>query len=43
MMHIDEEEIHFICKELKVSTTNLGAIVRGVKVNLRMFLQKNWI
>ena len=41
--HIDEEEIHFICKELKVSTTNVWVIIHRAKVNLRSCLQKSWI
>lgn len=43
MKHIDEEETHFICKVLKVSTTNFWVILHRAKVNLRSCLQQNWI
>jgi RNA polymerase sigma-70 factor (ECF subfamily) len=42
MKHIDDEDTHNICTELKVSPTNFWVIIHRTKLNLRACLQRNW-
>jgi len=43
MKHIDDEDTHIICAELKVTPSNFWVIIHRAKLNLRACLQKNWI
>ena len=42
MKYIDEQETHFICKVLQITTSNYWVIIHRCKLQLRNCLEKNW-
>jgi RNA polymerase sigma-70 factor (TIGR02943 family) len=43
MKHLDDEESEIICKELKISSSNLWTIMHRAKLKLRSCMEKKWL